>query len=206
MNQSSNYFGAIATSKAICDLTLKGFHVFTPVVGDFLRYDLIAVKDDKFYKIQCKYSSSGVLAKETYIPTGKDLIKKPYTKDDFDYYAMYLPDIDTVVYPSVSFAGRTISSRERAVGAKFYYYKDFLDFTDEATKRSFRDFDLKLKMPEQQTKIKWPTKEEFDILVWKKPMLKISEDLGVSNTAIKKHCLSLGVKLPPRGFWLKKIR
>ncbi|MBN3939256.1 MAG: hypothetical protein HWQ40_04695 [Nostoc sp. NMS9] len=48
--------GDIAATKAIADLTLKGYLILTPVVCEHLPFDFVAYKDDKFYKIQAKYA------------------------------------------------------------------------------------------------------------------------------------------------------
>jgi hypothetical protein len=36
---------------------------------------------------------------------------KKYQDDDFDYYALYLPDFDQVVYPSIKFGGHSIATK-----------------------------------------------------------------------------------------------
>ncbi|MCP5536110.1 MAG: hypothetical protein H7A51_07710 [Akkermansiaceae bacterium] len=54
-----------------------------------------------------------------------------------------------------------------------------------------------------QTTVEWPSKAKLKKLVWEKPMIHVAADLGVSNTAIKKRCVKLGIELPPRGHWLK---
>ena len=53
------------------------------------------------------------------------------------------------------------------------------------------------------TKINWPSKEELEKLLWKKPTMKIAEELGVSDVAISKHIKKLGLTKPPRGYWRK---
>ncbi|MCX6969452.1 MAG: hypothetical protein NTV93_04760 [Verrucomicrobia bacterium] len=53
------------------------------------------------------------------------------------------------------------------------------------------------------TKIPWPEKELLAKLLWEKPSTQIAAELGVSDTAIKKHCRQLGIAKPPRGYWAK---
>jgi hypothetical protein len=53
-------------------------------------------------------------------------------------------------------------------------------------------------------KINWPEDEKLSKMVFEKPLIKLAEDLGVSDNAIKKRCKNKGIELPPRGFWLKK--
>lgn len=53
-------------------------------------------------------------------------------------------------------------------------------------------------------KIKWPPNQELLKLVWSKPLIKLGQDLGVSDNAIRKRCKLNGIALPSMGFWLKK--
>jgi 5-methylcytosine-specific restriction endonuclease McrA len=48
-------------------------------------------------------------------------------------------------------------------------------------------------------------KEKLQEMVEKMPVTKIAEIYGVSDTAIRKRCLNLDVKIPkyPKGYWLK---
>jgi hypothetical protein len=46
------------------------------------------------------------------------------------------------------------------------------------------------------------TKEKLQALVWKKPLLAIAQELGVSDKAVKKWCLKWNLQVPPRGFWI----
>jgi len=50
-------------------------------------------------------------------------------------------------------------------------------------------------------KIVWP--ENLSELVWEKPLIHLAKELEVSDNAIRKRCIKLNIKLPPRGFWLK---
>lgn len=45
--------------------------------------------------------------------------------------------------------------------------------------------------------------EQLQALVWSKPMLQISKEMGVSDVAIRKRCRKVGIKTPPPGFWRK---
>jgi len=54
------------------------------------------------------------------------------------------------------------------------------------------------------TKIQWPEKEHLAKLLWEKPSTLIAAELGVSDTAVKKHCRQLGITKPPRGYWAKR--
>ncbi len=54
------------------------------------------------------------------------------------------------------------------------------------------------------TKISWPEKEFLAKLIWEIPTTQIAAELGVSDTAVKKHCRQLGITKPPRGYWAKQ--
>jgi len=54
------------------------------------------------------------------------------------------------------------------------------------------------------TKIIWPTREELERLVWEKPSTHIAKQLGVSDSAVKKHCRKLEISKPKPGYWTKK--
>lgn len=47
----------------------------------------------------------------------------------------------------------------------------------------------------------WPSPDKLKVMVWKKPVLQIAKDLGVSDVAVKKHCKKLGISTPSRGYW-----
>lgn len=59
-----------------------------------------------------------------------------------------------------------------------------------------------IELPAQQH-ISWPSKKALAKLVWKKPMIHAAKEIGVSDVALKKHCVKLEIDLPPRGHWLK---
>lgn len=57
---------------------------------------------------------------------------------------------------------------------------------------------------EYKTKINWPSNEELSELVWRVPTSELSKKLGVSDSAIGKHCKKNNIKKPPRGHWMKQ--
>lgn len=136
--------GDLATIKAMSDLTSKGYVILSPVVSEHLPFDFIAYKDNKSYRIQSKYSGNGFIRNKTSWNDKRGNHKKPYGANDFDYYAIYLPQIDKLIYPSIKFGGTTISDRMRNSSTEFYWWEDFMEFTDIATKRSYREFGYKL--------------------------------------------------------------
>lgn len=54
--------------------------------------------------------------------------------------------------------------------------------------------------------VDWPDQDELARLVWEKPLSHAAAELRVSDVALRKKCLKLGIKLPNRGYWLGKHR
>lgn len=57
--------GDIAVAKVAADLTTKNYSIFTPAFTEHLPFDLIAYKNGKSYRIQCKYAIDGQLENRT---------------------------------------------------------------------------------------------------------------------------------------------
>jgi len=55
------------------------------------------------------------------------------------------------------------------------------------------------------TKIVWPSVDELTVMVDEKPIATIAKDLGVSGSAVAKHCTLLGIRWKPRGYWAGKV-
>lgn len=88
------------------------------------------------------------------------------------------------------------------------HYREVID--DEATIADFWSITPERVFAELPTPvissakgIKWPSKATLKKLVWQKPLVRIAEDLGVSNVSVRKRCVKLGINLPARGHWLK---
>lgn len=60
------------------------------------------------------------------------------------------------------------------------------------------------KMVTRKNPTLWPSPDLLKILVWKKPVLQVAKDLGVSDAAVKKRCKRLGIPTPPRGYWAQQ--
>lgn len=50
---------------------------------------------------------------------------------------------------------------------------------------------------------KYPSKDTLEKLLWEKPSTEVAKDLGISDTALLKHCKKNGIEKPPRGYWSK---
>jgi integrase len=72
----------------------------------------------------------------------------------------------------------------------------------ELTPAKVRASKVVVDLPTKQG-IDWPAKSKLKKLVWQKPLIHAAKELGVSDVALKKHCVKLGIELPPRGYWLR---
>ena len=59
------------------------------------------------------------------------------------------------------------------------------------------DFEIK-------PRVDWPAPQSLKKLVWQKPLIHAAKDIGVSDVALKKHCVKLGIELPRPGYWLSR--
>ncbi|MCU0749475.1 MAG: hypothetical protein MUF13_08020 [Akkermansiaceae bacterium] len=89
------------------------------------------------------------------------------------------------------------------------HYRDIID--DEKTIAEFWNLTpakLRAKPPkvdlETKRRVEWPDKKVLAKLVWEKPLSHAAKDIGVSDVALKKHCVKLGIELPRQGHWLRQ--
>jgi len=205
--------GDIGAIAAIADLTIKGYTCFIPVVSEHLPFDLIAYKNGISYRIQAKYASDGSINRIRVWSDKHGIHSRKYGMDDFDYYAMYLPDIKKVVYPSIQFGGKRITTELPNSAKPFYWWEDFLEFTDIAAHKSFKDFGYELTATVTDAviagrllsrRVERPTKEELEKMLWEMPTIQIAKSFNVSDKAVEKWSKSYGLTKPPRGYWAKK--
>jgi hypothetical protein len=45
------------------------------------------------------------------------------------------------------------------------------------------------------------TREQLYDLVWSEPLQRLSQQIGISDVGIAKHCRNIGVPIPERGYW-----
>lgn len=62
---------------------------------------------------------------------------------------------------------------------------------------------IKCYLQKDRTKIRWPTKQELEKLVWEQSTSQIAKKLGVSDKAVEKWCKKMSISKPPRGYWAK---
>lgn len=88
------------------------------------------------------------------------------------------------------------------------HYRDIID--DEKAIAEFWSLTpakLRANPPKVDLKIKrrvnWPEKKALTKLVWQKPLIHAAREIGVSDVALKKRCVKLGIELPKQGHWVK---
>jgi len=204
--------GDLAVAKIIADLTEKEYDILIPL-SEHLPFDLVAYRQNTLYRIQCKYSSDGIVKNRTSWADTNGNHSKNYGPEDFDYFALYLPDVKSCVYPSIKFGGKTIATQKPNSTTSAYWYEDFLNFTETAKKKNYKDFGIpfsdlaqgKLKgVPKLDIrKVERPSKEELEKMVWELPTTKIAEKLGVSDVSIGVWCKAYEIIKPSRGYWTK---
>lgn len=198
MNHHTKTKGDIAVAKTILDLTLKGYPVFSPLFSEHLQYDLIVEVDKKLLRLQVKYRADGILAHKTSWADKNGSHQRKYEKNDFDYYALYLPTKDVVVYPSIDFAGKVIATEIPTSIASFYWYEDFLTFTNQATKKTYKDFGYTASRNKEGlfNQIKMPSKEEIELVLKDKTMEEASKVFGVCNKTFRNWAKNFGLLKP----------
>lgn len=206
--------GDLAVAETIRDLTRKEYKIFTPTFSEHLPIDIIAYKAGKCFRIQVKYNSEGLIENETHWNDKNGTHTKAYLESDFDYYAIYIPSLDKVLYPSIKFGGAKITTTVPNSATPFYWWEDFINFTDNVSKKTFRDFDKKIvqNVTEQvinsrinQRKVSRPSKEELEKLLWQYPSSQIAKQFKVSDTTIGKWAKYYKLNKPGRGYWAKSL-
>lgn len=194
--------GDIGLSKTIDDLVSnKGYGVSLPI-SEHLPYDLIADADGKLYRIQAKYRKSGTISSKTSWNDKNGNHSNNYGAEDFDFFSLYLPELNKVLYVPWLGTFKTLSIRSELPnkwGTEFYWYEDFIDFSKTLPpKRTLSEFtDKRPVIPRQSResarKVTRPTKEELAELIESTSWVGIGRLYGVSDNAVRKWAKSYGI-------------
>ncbi len=89
MELNPSQIGQITELKCQTYLIEQGFNVLLPI-GNYLKYDLVIEKNNKFYRIQCKHATeleTGFRVKTRYEKrnNGK-VVKESYSIENIDYF------------------------------------------------------------------------------------------------------------------------
>ena len=108
---------------------------------------------------------------------------------------MYLPEIDKCIYPSISYAGAVFRITKCNSATPFYWYEDFLEFTDNSQKKNYRDMGWTIDVLSNENilnkhlkrrKVERPPLEEIIKLVEEKGYSETGRMFGVSDNAVRK--------------------
>lgn len=73
---------------------------------------------------------------------------------------------------------------------------------------SFTPAKLRAKQPKVGLEIKrrvdWADTKALTKLVWERSLIHAAKDIGVSDVALGKLCVKLGIEVPPLGHWIRQ--
>lgn len=197
--KNTKLVGDIAQAKIIYELTLLGFDIYIPI-SDGPKADLIIYKNNSTYRVQCKNSLRGFVNNTS---SGKI-----YEENSFDIYALYLSEIDKVIFVPFELGGVFIRYKYPETHRYFWWYEDFLSIENinkKYTKRHTSDFNIQKKIkPRKTSREKWPSLEVLEKLISEKPLTEIAKDYNVSDSMVKKWCRAYNIETKKRGFWIQK--
>lgn len=127
---NTNRKGDIAISKVIADLTTKEYDVFVPI-SEHCTVDLLSHKDGSIIRFQVKYSKNGRFSDYS---MGRNKKITFYREDQFDYYAIYLSEIDTVVYCPSNLGKIYLRYKKPKRNISCWWYEDFLEMKKSHSK------------------------------------------------------------------------
>lgn len=202
---NTNAKGCLALHKVCADLIQKGHQPFLPSGEMQSPCDMVVITcAGQVWRLQIKHSANGLVPAHR-----KTTIPSKYTAADFDFYGIYLPSIDQVIYPSVSFGGKTIVSTPPETHGNFWWYKDFLEFTSAANPRTRRDLELDMdfsrRIRPNARKVQRPSADKLQHELLTMPTVHVAKMYRVSDNAISRWAKEYGLVKTTRGAWTKKI-
>ena len=132
-----NQKGSIGLIEVIRDLTKKGFECFTPI-HDYSAVDLIAMKDYKVYRLQVKYREEFRNAIEVHFSSMVNGKSIRIDIEMIDGWAVYCPQVESVVYISKSdvdltkgsFSFRLQEGKKNTTGVKRKLYTEYSELDE----------------------------------------------------------------------------
>lgn len=197
--------GDIAVSAVIFDLSKKGYFISVPL-SENSPYDLLCDTGTAILRVQVKYRGDATIPTNTTWSDKNGTHQNTIDVAAIDYFALVTDDFTKIAYCPSSMAGSTVRFEVPNSYTPFNWYEDYLDFGDVKDKRTIHEFD-KTRISNADitraplTKIAWPSNDEMKRLVWEKSSLELAKELGVSDTAIYRHCKKNNIPKPPRGYW-----
>ena len=140
----TKYKGDVGLAKTILDLVEKGFFVSIPIT-EHAPYDLIVDTGDSVYKVQAKYRKSKDVPSKTQWSDKNGSHTKYYKDEDFDFFSIFNPENNIVIYVPICLKGKSISFSVPNSSTPFYWYEDFLDFRKEIPpKKTYKEFGIEV--------------------------------------------------------------
>lgn len=211
--------GAIGFAKVVSELLGRLVPVLAPVGIEHLPYDLVAEAADGFKKVQVKYREVNKRSRAVQVPranswsNSKGTHSRRYLATDFDILAVFVPELDRVLFMPYAMCGKSISVKP-SITNDYYWYEDFLDFPPPLTTSKRRRTGARPSKPLKPPKLpkpvearvarfkaNWPNVSVLRCMLDAQPVSAIARDLGVSDNAVRKHCKALGLTFKPRGYW-----
>ena len=132
-----NQKGSVGLIEVIRDLTKKGFECFTPI-HDYSAVDLIAMKDYKVYRLQVKYREEFRNAIEVHFSSMVNGKSIRIDIEMIDGWAVYCPQVESVVYVSKSdvdltkgsFSFRLQEGKKNTTGIKRKLYTEYSELDE----------------------------------------------------------------------------
>ena len=72
------------------------------------------------------------------------------------------------------------------------------------TPSALEEMKVEVDLPTERL-VQWPTDSQLAKLVFEKPLTRIATDLGVSDNAVRKRCMTRGIEFPKNGYWQRKL-
>lgn len=132
-----NQKGSIGLIEVVRDLYKKGFECFTPI-HDYSAVDLIAIRDNKVYRLQVKYREKYCGIIEIHFRSMVNGKSIPIDFDCIDGWAIFCPEVDKVVYVSKSevdltkgsFSFRLEEGKKHSTGNKRKLYTEYSELDE----------------------------------------------------------------------------
>jgi hypothetical protein len=218
----TKYIGDLAVARVLADLIEKQWFVMQPCISEHLPFDLLAYRivegKPEYLRIQVKAANEF----RTDAAPGRKGVR--YTGDTIDLFATYLRDVGVCAYFPIALCGASYTCLTTKVpnsANEFWWYEDFLEpnaSIEGRVKSNFRRFKEKLdyvprpriatkKSVEAVEALANPKKERYPSpamlqkMVWEESFVSLGNKFDVSDVAIRKHCKSLNLLLPPQGYF-----
>ena len=203
---NTNDKGSIGLTATLASLAKLGYTAFLPV-SEHSIVDVIAYKDDVIIRLQVKYSVGGMIKNYSVYTKKTGVVKKEYDGNDFDYYAIYIPEVDKVCYVPIGLGGRFIRWKAEQLTTNnqdVLWFEDYLGIQPTHITRKTSSLTTLIKRIRPDRRKPRPPKEELEKLLLELPATEIAPRYNVSDRAIGKWAKEYGIITKPRGFWTGK--